>query len=229
MNRKKEIVSNKSLQIERLNATRFYGILDTGYVSKSNWSSKYEGLAQGGAGIVQIRAKRESASEREHLLARILEQRETTDSQSQPLLVINDDIDLCLRYPEIGLHIGQDDTPPAEARDRIGPERLIGLSTHSIAQATAAMEQKQGVIDYFAVGPVFATQTKPDYEPVGLDLVRWVAAQSPAIPFFCIGGINRANVAQVSKAGARRVVSVSDVLLAQDTSEATRETILLLQ
>jgi thiamine-phosphate pyrophosphorylase len=208
----------------RLRATRYYGILDTGYVSHSDWIAKYDSLVQGGAGIIQIRAKRENPRQRESLLERIVEHRSKASSP-QPLLIVNDDIELCTRYPDVGLHIGQDDTPPDQARARLGPDRVIGLSTHSVEQAKSAMALPEGAIDYFAVGPVFATQTKPDYTPVGLELIKWVASQSPRLPFFCIGGINRENASQVSAAGAQRIVTVSDALLADDTAAAVRDTI----
>ena len=204
--------------------TRFYGILDTGYVGSDNWVSKYRALAQGGAGIVQIRAKNETSRQRRQLLDLVIECRSQV-SGPHPILVLNDDIELCMEYPELGLHIGQDDTPPLEARERLGPNRVLGLSTHSTAQASAAMELPSGTLDYFAVGPVFATQTKPDYTPVGLELVEWVSKRTPELPFFCIGGINRENAARVTAAGATRVVTVSDVLLAPDTSSAVKDTI----
>ena len=139
-----------------------------------------------------------------------------------PLLIINDDVELCARYPTTGLHIGQDDTSPAEARRRIGPDRVIGLSTHSFEQARAA-DALAGTIDYFCVGPVFATQTKPDYTPVGPELVRRVSAMKPRLPWFAIGGINRLTLREVLAAGASRVVVVSDLLCASSPREAATE------
>jgi thiamine-phosphate pyrophosphorylase len=137
--------------------------------------------------------------------------------------VINDDVELCARTPDAGLHLGQDDMPPDEARRRIGPERMLGLSTHSWEQARAAMELPAGVLSYFCVGPLFATPTKPDYTPVGLDLVRRVAGARPALPWFVIGGIKRTNLQSVLDAGAHRVVVVSDVLQAPDPAGVVRE------
>lgn len=201
----------------------FYGILDTGYVSRSDWARKYRALVKGGAGVIQLRAKRESHKEREALLVQILEIRNEAENESQPPLILNDDVELCLRYANVGLHVGQEDTPAIDARRRLGPHRILGLSTHSIRQARQAMELPEGILDYFAVGPVFATQTKPSYAPVGLELVRWVDQQSPKLPFFCIGGINRGNLDEVRKAGGSRVVAVSDPLLAQDTATAVEE------
>ena len=194
----------------------FYGILDTGYVPDSQVEAKCRALVVGGAGIVQLRAKKESTDARRRLLVRILPILEGTDVP----LIINDDVDLALEFPDCGLHIGQDDMDIREARRILGAGRIIGLSTHSIPQAEAAMALAAGLIDYFAVGPVFPTQTKPDYVPVGLRLVTHVASRAPALPWFAIGGINRANVAQVKAAGARRIVAVSDVLLDPDTAGA---------
>jgi thiamine-phosphate pyrophosphorylase len=112
--------------------------------------------------------------------------------------------------------------PPADARARIGPGRILGLSTHSWPQARAALALAPGTIDYFCVGPVFATPTKPDYPPIGLELIGHVAGARPGLPWFAIGGITRANVAAVAAAGAQRVVVVSDVLRATDPAGAAR-------
>lgn len=207
----------------------FYGILDSSYVPPRLWLAKYDALVAGGAGMIQIRAKNESPSERARLVELVIEHRAAAaPPESQPPLIINDDIDLCLAYPDLGLHVGQDDLPPREARDRLGPNRILGLSTHSPDQALAAITLGPKILSYFAVGPVFATPTKPDYTPVGLDLVRFVAEQVTPLPFFCIGGIKRENVEQVRSAGAKRIVTVSDVLCDPDTAAAVRRTIELL-
>ncbi len=211
-----------------LSETRYYGILDTGYVAPGDWIDKFHALIRGGAKTVQVRAKKETQDQRRELLAQVVRLAASLENAEQPAIIVNDDLSLATEFPDVGLHIGQDDTPPQEARDRLGPGRILGLSTHSVAQAKAAMDLPAGVLDYFAVGPVFATQTKPDYEPVGLELVSWVASQKPSLPFFCIGGINRSNAHQVAAVGARRVVTVSDALLDNDTAQAVRETIALL-
>ena len=208
----------------------FYAILDTGYIAPENWINKYDALVAGGAGLVQIRAKREPPAQRADLLQRILEHRASLPSSARhPPLIVNDDIELCLRHPGIGLHVGQDDLPAEEARQQLGPERLLGLSTHSPQQALAAIALGPSVLSYFAVGPIFATQTKPDYTPVGLELARFVANQRPNLPFYCIGGINRGNISQVRATGATRIVTVSDVLLAPDTAAAVRQSLAILQ
>ncbi len=202
-----------------LKPARFYGILDTGYVTLERAREKCAALLAGGADIVQLRAKRETPQERRRWLETILPLFQETTVP----LVVNDDLELALAYPGLGLHVGQDDLPPRIARAKLGPDRVLGLSTHSPEQAAAALAHGPDVLTYFAVGPVFATQTKPTYTPVGLELVRHVSALNPSLPFFCIGGINRRNAAEVKAAGATRIVVVSDVLLAEDTAAAVRE------
>jgi thiamine-phosphate pyrophosphorylase len=207
-----------------LQAARFYAILDSGYVPSERWVQTARGLLHGGADLVQLRAKQETPEQRRRLLEAILPLfRPGAVVATPPPLVINDDLQLALAAPGLGLHVGQEDMPAPEARRALGPDRILGLSTHSLAQAQHAITLGPAILSYFAVGPVFPTGTKPDYTPVGLGLVREVAALAPTLPFFCIGGITRANLAEVRAAGARRVVAVSDVLLAPDPAAAVRE------
>jgi thiamine-phosphate pyrophosphorylase len=120
------------------------------------------------------------------------------------LLIVNDRPDLAAALDADGVHVGQDDTAVARARETVGAERLVGLSTHSPEQIEAAVDTG---VDYLGVGPVRRTPTKPGRAPVGLELVRYAAAHSP-LPFFAIGGINTTNVAAVRAAGARRIAVV---------------------
>ena len=200
-----------------LQTVRFYGILDTGYVSSEGWETKCRALLEGGAGIVQLRAKKESHAQRRNLLERILPMFE---GGTVPL-VVNDDLELAADFQGVGLHVGQDDACPRVARERLGPEAVLGLSTHSREQAADAIEQAD-VLDYFAVGPVFPTATKPDYPAVGLELVRMVRGMAPPLPFFCIGGIDLENAAEVRAAGGEGLVAVSAVLCAEDVSAAVQ-------
>jgi thiamine-phosphate pyrophosphorylase len=205
-----------------LRAARFYGILDTSYVPPTRWVEICRQLITGGADLVQVRAKHETPREREELLRAVLPLFALSPAQP-PHLIVNDDVELCVRVPGVGLHVGQDDTAPGEARARIGRDRVLGLSTHSLEQAQAAQVLPDDVLSYFCVGPVFATATKPDYTPVGLGLVREVAGAAPRLPWFCIGGITQGNVADVVGAGATRVVVVSEVLSSFDPAAAIRE------
>lgn len=198
-----------------LDQAQFYAILDTAYVPHEQLEPVCRALLAGGADLVQFRAKRETAQVRQELLERLLPLFQENAPHALRL-ILNDDVELARRYPGVGAHVGQDDLPVAEARARLGADRILGLSTHSLDQARAAIALGPGVLSYFAVGPLFATQTKPDYAPVGLDLPRAVGQLAPAIPFFCIGGINRRTINRVAAAGLCRVVAVSDVLLDPD-------------
>lgn len=134
------------------------------------------------------------------------------------LFVLNDRPDLVDAVGADGVHVGQDDVPVAAARALVGPERLVGLSTHSPAQIDAA-----GIadVDYIGVGPVFATPTKPGRPAVGHALVEY-AATNASVPFFAIGGIDGSNVGTVHAAGASRVAVVRALTEAADPSVAAR-------
>jgi len=198
----------------------FYALLDTGYVAPDRLEWMARQLLAGGARLVQLRAKRETPAERAAIVDRLLP---VFDESGVPL-IINDDVALAARHPQLGVHVGQDDTPLAAVRAELGSDRIIGLSTHSVSQIEAAIAN-QHLLTYCAVGPVFATQTKPDYQPVGLDLVRYLATCYPRlrVPVFCIGGINRTNAPAVIAAGARNLVAVSDVLLDPDPAAAIHD------
>jgi thiamine-phosphate pyrophosphorylase len=195
----------------------FYAILDSGYVDEAEWEYKAESLLAGGACLLQVRAKGHPVERVAELVERALPCARKFDVP----LIVNDHLDIALAIPGIGLHLGQGDGDFHKARERLGPNRILGLSTHSIDQARSAIQAAE-VLSYFAVGPVFETETKPDYTPVGLDLVRQVAKEQPPLPFYCIGGINRVNVDQVIEAGARGIVAVSDPLLDENTEAAVR-------
>jgi thiamine-phosphate pyrophosphorylase len=135
------------------------------------------------------------------------------------LFLINDRIDLALAVDADGVHLGQDDLPPAIARRLLGPERLIGRSTQRLDQLQQAVADG---CDYVGVGPVNATPTKPGREPVGLDYVRQAAAASP-IPFVAIGGIDATTLAGPLAAGASRVAVVRAITQAADPGAASAE------
>jgi thiamine-phosphate pyrophosphorylase len=126
--------------------------------------------------------------------------------------IINDHPEIARSVRAEGVHLGQDDLPIAEAREIVGPDCLVGKSTHSVDQAIRAFFEGA---DYIGFGPIFATSTKPDYAPVGLGEIRKVH-DAVRIPIFCIGGIKLENLPEVIAAGARRVVIVSGLLLAND-------------
>jgi thiamine-phosphate pyrophosphorylase len=176
----------------------------------------------GGVDIVQIRQK-DMNSKRE--LAALEVAREAA-APYQGIVCVNDSAELGGRFQADMLHLGQSDGAAADARRRLHRWALIGRSTHSRRQADQAIDNPD--VDYFCVGPVFATPTKPDYEPVGLDLVRYAARKAPVAtiqskPWFAIGGISSGNVDEVIDAGARRVAVVRAITQASDPEQAARE------
>ncbi len=134
------------------------------------------------------------------------------------LFIVNDRVDVALAAGADGVHLGQDDLPAGEARRQLGPVPLIGLSTHSPAQFMRAWEAGA---DYAAVGPVFATPTKPGRPAVGLDLVAFSADRAPG-PVFAIGGIDAENLSRVVEAGARRIAVVRALTESTNPGEVTR-------
>ena len=132
------------------------------------------------------------------------------------LFLVNDRIDLALAVGADGVHLGQGDLPPAVARRLLGPDLLIGRSTHRLEDLRQAVTDG---CDYVGVGPVNATPTKPGREPVGLAYVAQAAAACP-LPFFAIGGIDRANLAAVRNAGANSVAVVRAITTAEDPRAA---------
>jgi thiamine-phosphate pyrophosphorylase len=134
------------------------------------------------------------------------------------LFILNDRPDLVAATGADGVHVGQDDVAVDAARAIVGPDRLIGLSTHSPKQVDAAADLD---VDYIGVGPVYATPTKPGRPAVGLGLVGY-AAEHVSVPFFAIGGISPANVGAVHEAGAERIAVVRALTEAADPARAAR-------
>ena len=135
------------------------------------------------------------------------------------LLIVNDRPHLAREVGADGVHVGQEDMPVAEVRELLGPDMLIGLSTHAPREIDAV---DAGLVDYIGVGPVHATPTKPGRGAVGLDLVRY-AAEHTSVPFFAIGGIDARNASAAIDAGARRLCVLRAIATAEDPEHATRE------
>lgn len=136
------------------------------------------------------------------------------------LFVLNDRPDLAVACGGDGVHLGQDDMSPAAARAIVGPETIVGRSTHAPDQGAAAAADPD--VSYLSVGPVWATPTKPGRAAAGLDYVRWAAA-SVDKPWFAIGGVDADTVGEVVAAGARRIVVVRALLTHPDPGRAARQ------
>lgn len=138
------------------------------------------------------------------------------------LLAVNDRADVARAVGADVLHLGQRDLPPAVARAVVGPDVVIGLSTHSLAQATAALDDPD--VGYLCIGPTWPTPTKPGRPAAGLSATRDVAAlvarSDAGRPWFAIGGIDESNLEEVLDAGARRVVVVRAITEAPDPGQA---------
>ncbi len=173
------------------------------------------GALAGGADVIQLRDKQASDSEVVRNAEALLR---LTRAKNVPLIV-NDRIECARLSGADGVHLGQDDGPLSAARTALGKGAIIGRSTHSPEQAVDA--EKEG-FDYIGVGPVFKTPTKPDYKEVGLELVRFAAANI-RIPFVAIGGIDASNAALVRDSGAKTITVVRAVMAAADPEKNARE------
>jgi thiamine-phosphate pyrophosphorylase len=136
------------------------------------------------------------------------------------LFILNDRPELVAACGADGVHVGQDDLSPVQARALIGPDRILGRSTHEPAQAAAA--DADADVDYVAVGPVHATPTKPGRAAAGLHYVAH-AASTVGKPWFAIGGLDAGNVHEVVERGATRIVVVRAITEAEDPEAAARE------
>lgn len=173
-----------------------------------------EPAIRGGVGLVQLREK---TADEARVVAAGREFRRECDRHGA-LLIVNDRPDLALACGADGVHLGQEDETVEDARLVVGPDLMVGVSTHSKAQIEAACRSS---CDYIAVGPIHPTATKPDVPAVGLELVRH-AAEHVARPLFAIGGLHAANVGEVTAAGATRIAVVRAIRDAADPEAAAR-------
>jgi thiamine-phosphate pyrophosphorylase len=184
---------------------RVYAITDV-KVSGLSHTEQARRLIAGGATLIQLREK--------NLRPREFYQETTTTldvaRQSGAVVIINDRVDIAAALDAGGVHLGQDDLPPDAARELLGEQAIIGLSTHNVEQAGRAVSMP---VDYIAIGPVFETETKSDTEPsVGLEGVRAVRRAVGRFPMVAIGGITFENAPSVLAAGADSVAVISALL-----------------
>lgn len=190
--------------LNALAGTRLYPLTDR-RLSGLSLSQQLSHLIKGGVTIVQLREK---------TLSPLEFYREATEAirvarESGLKIIINDRVDIALALKADGVHVGQDDLPPKVARELLGPDAIIGFSTHNIQQAIIATRIP---IDYIAIGPIFSTVTKESPEPtVGLDGLTRVRQAVTGIPLVAIGGITSKNSQDVLDAGADAVAVISDI------------------
>jgi thiamine-phosphate pyrophosphorylase len=203
-----------------LTECRLYAFVDTACLRGRAPVVVTQQLCDGGADLIQVRAKGSSLDDIRRLAAAVV----PITRQAGVGLVINDHLSIAEEVGADFCHLGQEDffgsghkqvSELRPAGSRLG----IGLSTHGAQDAQRAIDSGA---DYIAVGPVYATATKPEAKPLTLESVRW-AAVNVRIPWFAIGGINLANLEQVLAAGARRICVVSAILNATDVVAACRK------
>jgi thiamine-phosphate pyrophosphorylase len=211
---------------------RLYGFVDTAYLHGRTPEVVCRELCDGGADLVQLRAKHESADWVRGVAEKLL----PIAAAAGVRLVINDHLDVAQALGAPACHLGQEDFfdagfthtdqllhPVSGIGNQVSGIRYpfpeIGLSTHASAQALRAVAAGA---DYIAIGPVFPTGTKPDAKPVTLEYVRWAAA-NVAVPWWAIGGITLENLDSVLEAGAKRICVVSAILNAKDIAAACGE------
>ncbi len=201
---------------QRLDQARLYTFVDTGYLQGREPIDLAKALIDGGADLIQLRAKNWGPDQ----IARVGEALLRVTEPAGVLLVINDWPEIAAQIGAPLAHLGQEEFFGGgyrHIRELISnPPPWIGLSTHAPEEAQRAIEA--GAV-YIAIGPVFATPTKPGRHPIGLQYVQW-AAQHLKVPWFAIGGITLDNVDQVLEVGARRIAVVSAILNHPDVAGA---------
>jgi thiamine-phosphate pyrophosphorylase len=201
--------------VSRLNA-----IVDVDVAARAGWdpADLARAFLAGGATFLQLRAKNASGAAFLAAATKIA----ALARSANALLIVNDRADIARLADADGVHVGQDDLPPAAVRCVVGPDAIVGISTHTPDQIDAAIREQ---IDYVAVGPVFGTATKgTGYAPIGLDLVRDAAARARAagLPLVAIGGITLDRAADVVAAGASSVAVITDLLASSDPEGRVR-------
>ncbi len=199
---------------------QLYTFVDTAYLHGLAPELVAQQLCDGGSDLIQLRAKNSPPDAIRRMAEKIL----AVTRRANVGFVINDHLDIAREVGTDICHLGQEDffeaghTHVSQIQDaRV--RTLIGLSTHAPAQAQRALEAGA---DYIAIGPIYATGTKPTAQPVTLDYVRWAAAQV-TVPWFAIGGINLQTLDDVLVSGARRICVVSAILNAVDIADACAE------
>ncbi len=220
--------------------TKFFPVLcaivDVDVAARAGWTplDLASAYLNGGARFLQLRAKSIASGAFLDLASRVLE----ITRPAGAILIVNDRADIARLSGADGVHVGQDDLPPAAARTLLGPDAVVGWSTHTEAQIDLALAQP---ISYLAVGPIFGTSTKATgYEAVGLDRVRYAAQKATApcvrsglpglsevegsrtVPIVAIGGITIDAVADVIRAGATSAAVITDLLASGDPEARVR-------
>lgn len=170
-----------------------------------------------GVDIIQLRDKALPVQQELEALELLKE----VSRKAGKLFAVNDRADIAALVGADIFHMGQTDLTPDQARSLLGPDVLLGLSTHTPAQGSAAISHPE--VDYFACGPVWETPTKPGRPAAGLNYISYIAAHQPHKPWFAIGSINQESLPQVVQAGASRIVVVRALTQSSDVSKTAHQ------
>jgi len=196
---------------------KLYVLVDLRYGVGEVFSNRVEQLCEAGVDVIQLRDK--TATDRRLIEAGRALRRSLAKLERQVLFIMNDRPDLTRVVEADGVHVGQDEIPVADVRSIVGPDCLVGVSTHSLEQARAAVLDGA---DYIGVGPVFPSQTKDFDEFVGTELIASITAEI-ALPSFAIGGISLERLQQLIDCGGQRVAVSEAIWGAKDVAEVTRQ------
>jgi thiamine-phosphate pyrophosphorylase len=200
------------LRRQRLSWARLYFVCEARPHGRDPEAMLNAGMGAG-AGMIELRDREQPKS----VIARSAATFRRLANTYSALFIVNDDPYLALELDADGVHVGQDDIEPVEARRIMGPDAIIGLSTHSRDQIETAAALP---IDYISVGPIWETPTKAGRPATGLELIE-TAAEVSTLPWFAIGGIDPSNVEQVVAAGAERICVVRAIRDAADPRAAS--------
>jgi thiamine-phosphate pyrophosphorylase len=198
---------------ERLAEARLY-VVTGAREDRGDLEAFLDSILEAGVNVIQLREKEAEAGD----LLRWGNVFRSAAERHGALFIVNDRPDVAQALDADGVHLGQNDLPPAEARAILGEDAIVGVSTHSAAQWDAAPSEA----DYLCIGPVWETPTKPGRPAAGLDAVRYAAESGATRPWFAIGGITAANLPHVLAAGATRIVVVRAVTESHDPAGAVR-------
>ena len=186
-----------------------HAIVDIRVASNAGWQplDLARAFLDGGARLIQLRAKELPSGAFLDLSDALV----ALANEYKAQIIVNDRVDVARLARAGGVHVGQEDLPPAVAREQLGPTAIVGFSTHTVAQVEGALREP---ISYVAVGPVFGTATKDTgYSAVGLDLVSAAARLAGSVPIVAIGGVTLENARRAIDAGASAVAVISDLLV----------------
>lgn len=192
-----------------------YAVTDRSWLGESTLSDAVAQAIDGGATCVQLREKELDDA---HFLQEAVELQKICQNAGVPLL-INDNVEIALKCGAAGVHVGQSDMAAARARDILGPDKIIGVSVHTLSEAA---EAAQSGADYLGLGAIFPTSTKTDVDVMPVSVIREIR-QSVRIPIVGIGGINKDTLPQLAGSGLDGIAVVSAIFAAKDIKAAAQE------